>query len=119
MDRIKLSLGTWASIIALTGAVGGVCTAVATEVFASKDAVHAIELKQTADQGAATLSAWRIKTVETKLDNIQVQQTRIDTNVEKLLDRFRVSAEPRPSYKALPDPPHPGTVPGRSLPPGD
>jgi len=105
MDKVRLSLGTWSVIIAIIVSLGGISAALMSRIFASKDEVHTIQISQVRDKGVAKLQEWRIRTVETKVDNMQAQQTRIDRNVDKLLDRFRVLAEPQPAYKSLPPPP--------------
>jgi len=105
--RSKLTVGTWIAIVTLMLSIGGVCSGVMFKVFASKDAVHKVELKQARGDGTDNLQQWRIETIETKVDNMQVQQTRIDLNVVKLLARFRVAAEPSPTFKSLPTAPRP------------
>ena len=102
MERVKLSVGSWATIITIIVTLGGVGMAVMSRVFASKVDVHELEITQTEEIGVDRLQEWRILTVETKVDNMQAQQTRIDRNIEKLLGRFEVRPEPRPAAKPLP-----------------
>lgn len=106
-ERMKLSLGTWALLFGALVTMGTVASGIAFKVFASKEEVHEMQLDETRREGVAKLQEWRIKTVETKVDNMAAQQTRIDRNVDKLLERFRVTAEPPPQIKSLPAPPSP------------
>ena len=87
-ERSKPTIGTWIAIGSLLMTVLVVSGGLMTKLFMSK-----AESKETHAEmkGDTKLRDWRIQTVEVKIDNMQVQQTRIDKNVEKLAERFRLT----------------------------
>lgn len=98
----KLSLQAWLTITSLILGIGAVGGTIASKVFATQDAVHAVSLSVEHAAGAATLQEWRLNQVTTRLENLESRQTRLDTNVVLILQRLAVKPAPEPEYKALP-----------------
>ena len=102
--RVQLSMKQFAIIIGVMLTMMTTGTAALGYVFASKADVEAIKLKM-ADTGGQQLSSYRIQTLEVKATNLEIRIQKIDTNLAKLLERFRVATAPEPKYLPLPEPP--------------
>lgn len=105
-SRSRLSIGTWLALVGMFLAVSGAMTTGWSYVFATKTELKAVELTQ-ADTGDQKLNEWRLQTLEIRMANQETRTSRVDKNLDSLLDRFRVTAEPSPVYQPLPDPPKP------------
>jgi len=99
----RLSLGTWMAVVGTLLAVSGAVTAGYSCIFATKAELLAIELKQ-ADTGDQRLNEWRLQTLEVQVQNLQARNERMDNHIVTLMERFRLTVEPPPVYKPLPEP---------------
>jgi hypothetical protein len=102
----QFSLGAWLTLLGTLLVTGTGVTAGLSYVFATKEELKTVELKQ-ADTGDQKLNEWRLKTLETRMSNQETRTIRIDKHVESLLQRFRVELEPTPAYQPMPPRPTP------------
>lgn len=50
----------------------------------------------------SSLQDWRLKTLEVRVENLDIRQQRTDQNVVLLLDRFKIRPAPEPQTQPLP-----------------
>jgi len=72
--------------------------------FVDKDALYQAT-------GANDVRDWRLQTLEVRVNNLELRSERIDKNVERLTERFRVEPAPVPQYEPLPKKPDSATEP--------
>ena len=104
--KANLSIKSFWVLVAVIVGLLGSATAAWGFVFATKEELKKVELKQ-ADTGRDKVSEWRIQSIEIRMDNLDARVQKIDKNLVALLERFRVISVPEPSYKMMPSRPIP------------
>lgn len=104
------------AIISLTITIGGILAAVMATIYCTKTellntkealatSITDVKLAASKAQGADQVRDWKIQTIQTQVQNIEVRQIQTNDNIRKLLVRFRVEPVAKPKFKPLPDPP--------------
>jgi len=96
----QATIGMWVAIATLGLGILTGGTAWLAHGFANKDDLHA------ATDGN-DVRDWRLHTLEVRVTNLELRSERIDKNVERLNERFRVTSAPEPTYQPLPPKPEP------------
>lgn len=94
----QATVGMWVAIgtLAIGVLTGG--TVWLSNGFVSKTELHEAT-------GGNDVRDWRLQTLEVKAINLDLRTERIDKNVARLTERFRVETAPEPDYQPLPPKP--------------
>lgn len=100
-QKSRLSIGTWLSIAAFTLSLTGAAGVVMGKFFAPKS----VETTLAVIQEKQHHLDWKVEVVRVGQENGNAQVQTLNINMAKLLERFRVTAEPAPATIAAPPEP--------------
>lgn len=81
--------------------------AVMANIFATKNEMTELRVELVQQIGDAKVRDWKLQTLRVQVANVETRQQRTDSNVVRLLERFRVEPAPEPKYLSLPPAPVP------------
>lgn len=101
--RVRLGLGSVASIAAIVATMLGGGLFVLQHLFASKE----VETKLVASIERERLVDWRLEALQVEQQNVRAKIERLDRNVERVLERLSVRGEAAADAEDAPPAPSP------------
>lgn len=105
----KISVGTLIAAVCLILGVATAMAALMGTIYCSKAELATVKAEVKDDMGRVKLkvaeTGWEIRTISTRVQNIEKRQIQMGENITKLLDRLRVRPVDPPYLKPLPRPP--------------